>query len=131
VPLATPTLFMFADYNCQQVPICDPEVYETAPDADGPGNKGDDFQLLQQAGVDTMQVPLRAALHLDWVPSQPWRRRFCRFGTSPTSRTCSPSTTAGPARSPSNAARAGLPAVSLTRGGSSEASLPGCLRCPR
>jgi hypothetical protein len=68
--LHTPTLFMFADYNCQQVPICEPEPYDTAPNPDGPGNKGDDFLLLQGAGVDTMQVPLRAALHLDWVPSQ-------------------------------------------------------------
>jgi hypothetical protein len=81
VPLATPTLFMFADYNCQQVPICDPEVYETAPNADGPGNKGDDFLLLQQAGVDTMQVPLRAALHLDWVPSQLSGNRYAEAVT--------------------------------------------------
>lgn len=70
LPLQTPTLFMFADYNCQQVPICEPEPYDTAPNPDGPGNKGDDFLLLQAAGVDTMQIPLRAALHLDWVPSQ-------------------------------------------------------------
>jgi pimeloyl-ACP methyl ester carboxylesterase len=68
--LHTPTLFMFADYNCQQVPICEPEAYDTPPNPDGPGNKGDDFLLLHEAGVDTMQVPLRAALHLDWVPSQ-------------------------------------------------------------
>lgn len=66
LPLDTPALFMFADYNCQNVPVCEPEVYETAPDPDGPGNKGDDFGLLEEAGVDTMQVPLRAALHLDW-----------------------------------------------------------------
>jgi dienelactone hydrolase len=70
LPLATPTLFMFADYNCQQVPVCEPEQYDSAPDPDGPGNKGDDFLLLRDAGVDTMQIPLRAALHLDWVPSQ-------------------------------------------------------------
>jgi hypothetical protein len=70
LPLSTPTLFMFADYNCQQVPICEPEPYDRAPDPDGPGNKGDDFLLLEAAGVDTMQIPLRAALHLDWVPSQ-------------------------------------------------------------
>lgn len=70
LPFDTPTLFMFADYNCQQVPICEPEAYDTAPNPDGPGNKGDDFPLLQDAGVDTMQIPLRAALHLDWVPSQ-------------------------------------------------------------
>lgn len=70
LPLVTPTLFMFADYNCQQVPVCEPEPYDTAPDPDGPGDKGDDFLRLRDAGVDTMQVPLRAALHLDWVPSQ-------------------------------------------------------------
>jgi hypothetical protein len=70
LPLATPTLFMFADYNCQQVPVCEPEPYDAAPDPDGPGNKGDDYLLLREAGVDTMQIPLRAALHFDWVPSQ-------------------------------------------------------------
>jgi len=45
-------------------------VYETAPDPDGPGNKGDDFLRLEAADIDTMQIPLRAALHLDWIPSQ-------------------------------------------------------------
>ena len=97
--LQTPTLFMFADYNCQNVPVCEPEVYETAPDPDGPGNKGDDFVRLEAAGVDTMQIPLRAALHLDWVPSQlsgnryaeavtvyytlAWFDRYVRGGTDP------------------------------------------------
>jgi pimeloyl-ACP methyl ester carboxylesterase len=81
LPLGTPTLFMFADYNCQQVPICDPDVYETAPDPDGPGNKGGDFLLLQEAGVDTMQIPLRAALHLDWVPSQLSGNRYAEAVT--------------------------------------------------
>jgi hypothetical protein len=81
LPLGTPTLFMFADYNCQQVPICEPEAYDTAPDPDGPGNKGDDFLLLQGAGVDTMQVPLRAALHLDWVPSQLSGNRYAEVVT--------------------------------------------------
>lgn len=66
--LRTPSLFFFADYNCQQVPICNPEAYDAAPDPDGPGTKGDDYPLLVEAGVDTMQVPLRAALHLDWTP---------------------------------------------------------------
>jgi hypothetical protein len=81
LPLDTPTLFMFADYNCQQVPICEPEAYDTAPDPDGPGNKGDDFLLLRDAGVDTMQVPLRAALHLDWVPSQLSGNRYAEAVT--------------------------------------------------
>lgn len=80
--LRTPTLFLFADYNCQQVPICDPEVYETAPEPDGPGNKGEDFLLLQEAGVDTMQLPLRAALHLDWTPSQLSGNRYAEAVTS-------------------------------------------------
>lgn len=79
--LHTPTLLMFADYNCQQVPICEPEAYATAPNPDGPGNKGDDFLLLREAGVDTMQVPLRAALHLDWVPSQLSGNRYAEAVT--------------------------------------------------
>jgi dienelactone hydrolase len=79
--LHTPTLFMLADYNCQQVPICEPEAYATAPDPDGPGNKGDDFLLLREAGVDTMQLPLRAALHLDWVPSQLSGNRYAEAVT--------------------------------------------------
>jgi hypothetical protein len=81
LPLDTPTLFLFADYNCQQVPTCEPETYETAPDPDGPGNKGDDFRLLQDARVDTMQIPLRAALHLDWVPSQLSGNRYAEAVT--------------------------------------------------
>lgn len=81
LPLHTPTLLMFADYNCQQVPICEPEAYDTAPNPDGPGNKGDDFLLLQEAGVDTMQVPLRAVLHLDWVPSQLSGNRYAEAVT--------------------------------------------------
>lgn len=79
--LETPTLFMFADYNCQQVPVCEPEVYATAPDPDGPGNKGRDFLALEAAGVDTMQIPLRAALHLDWVPSQLSGNRYAEAVT--------------------------------------------------
>jgi hypothetical protein len=80
--LDTPTLFLFADYNCQQVPICLPEDYDTAPSPDGPGNKGDDFLLLEAAGVDTMQVPLRAALHLDWTPSQLSGNRYAESVTN-------------------------------------------------
>lgn len=80
--LDTPTMFMFADYNCQDVPVCNPEVYETAPDPDGPGNKGQDFLLLDEAGIDTMQVPLRAALHLDWTPSQLAGNRYVESVTN-------------------------------------------------
>lgn len=69
VPLRAPSLFVLADYNCQQVPVCQPEPHDEPPDPDGPGNKGQDFQLVRDAGVDTMQLALRAALHLDWVPS--------------------------------------------------------------
>lgn len=65
----TPTVFFMADYNCQQVPFCQPEDYPEPPSPDGPGNKGGDYFVLQNAGVDTMQIPLRAALHLDWTPS--------------------------------------------------------------
>jgi dienelactone hydrolase len=79
--LRTPTLFLFADYNCQNVPVCNPENYETQPDPDGPGNKGDDFKLLRDAGVDSMQVPLRAALHLDFVPSQLSGNRYAEIVT--------------------------------------------------
>ena len=79
--LGTPTLFMFADYNCQDVPICNPEDYVARPDPDGPGNKGQDFLLLEDAGVDTMQVPLRAALHLDWIPSLASGNRYAESVT--------------------------------------------------
>lgn len=65
-----PALFFFADYNCQQVPICQPELHQTPPDPEGPGNKGEDFMRVAAAGVDSMQIALRAALHLDFVPSE-------------------------------------------------------------
>jgi dienelactone hydrolase len=77
--LKTPTLFMFADYNCQNVPVCNPERYESRPDPDGPGNKGEDFLQLRSARVDTMQIPLRAALHLDWIPSQLSGNRYAEL----------------------------------------------------
>jgi hypothetical protein len=67
--LDTPALYMFADYNCQQVPICLPEPYPEAPNRDGPGNKGEDFLRTRDAGVDTAQIALRASTHLDWTPS--------------------------------------------------------------
>lgn len=82
IELRTPTMFMFADYNCQQVPVCEPEPYVAAPNPDGPGNKGEDFPVLQDAGVDTMQVPLRAALHLDWTPSQLAGNRYVESVTN-------------------------------------------------
>jgi pimeloyl-ACP methyl ester carboxylesterase len=65
--LRTPALFMTADYNCQKVPVCLPQPYDTPPDPLGPGNKDEDFQRLRAAGVDTMKVALRAAVHLDFT----------------------------------------------------------------
>jgi len=65
-----PVLYVVADYNCQEVPICQPDPLLDPPtDPTGPGNKGRDFDLARTAGIDTMQITLRAALHLDWVPS--------------------------------------------------------------
>lgn len=70
VPWHAPALYLFADWNCQQVPVCQPDVLLDPPqDPTGPGNKGRDFELARAAGIDTMQIALRAALHLDWVPS--------------------------------------------------------------
>jgi dienelactone hydrolase len=63
----TPALFLVADFNCQQVPVCLPERRATAPDPLGPGNKDEDFRRLRAAGVDTMKVALRAATHLDFT----------------------------------------------------------------
>lgn len=68
LPMRAPAMFQFADYNCQQVPVCQPEPYLEAPDPEGPGNKGEDFQRLSAAGIDTMQIAIRAATHLDWTP---------------------------------------------------------------
>jgi dienelactone hydrolase len=65
-----PALFFFSDYNCQKVPVCQPEPYQTQPDPNGPGDKGEDFTRVAAAGVDSMQIALRAALHLDFVPSE-------------------------------------------------------------
>jgi dienelactone hydrolase len=65
-----PALFFFSDYNCQEVPVCQPTPYQTPPDPNGPGNKGEDFARVATAGVDSMQIALRAALHLDFVPSE-------------------------------------------------------------
>src|SRR5262249_18229947 len=67
LPLRTPALFVTADYNCQRVPVCVPQAYDSPPDPLGPGNKDQDFQRLRSAGVDTMKVALRAATHLDFT----------------------------------------------------------------
>ncbi len=65
--LRTPALFVVADYNCQQVPVCLPRPYDSPPDPLGPGNKDEDFQRLRAARVATMKVALRAAVHLDFT----------------------------------------------------------------
>jgi dienelactone hydrolase len=65
--LRTPALFLTADYNCQQVPVCVPQPYTAPPDPLGPGNKDEDFRRLRAAGVDTMKISLRAATHLDFT----------------------------------------------------------------
>ena len=67
LPLRTPALFVTADYNCQQVPVCLPQPRQSPPDPLGPGNKDEDFQRLRAAGVDTMKVALRASVHLDFT----------------------------------------------------------------
>ncbi len=67
IPIRTPSLFFTADYNCQQVPVCLPQPRDTPPDPLGPGNKDLDFQNVRAAGVDTMKIALRAAVHLDWT----------------------------------------------------------------
>ena len=67
IPIRTPSLFFTADYNCQQVPVCLPEPRDAPPDPLGPGNKDEDFQHVRAAGVDTMKIALRAAVHLDWT----------------------------------------------------------------
>ena len=81
VPLNSPSLFLFADYNCQQVPVCQPEPYDEPPPPDGPGDKGEDFQILRDAGVDTMQLARRAATHHDWVPSDLSGNRYAEIVT--------------------------------------------------
>ena len=65
--IRTPALFVTADYNCQRVPVCLPQPYGSPPDPLGPGNKDEDFQRVRAAGVDTMKIALRAAVHLDWT----------------------------------------------------------------
>jgi pimeloyl-ACP methyl ester carboxylesterase len=67
----TPALFLVADFNCQQVPVCVPEPYPSPPDPRGPGDKDEDFQRVSAAGVDSMKVALRAATHLDFTQFSP------------------------------------------------------------
>jgi hypothetical protein len=67
LPLRTPALFLTADYNCQQVPVCVPQPYTSPPDPLGPGTKDEDFRRVRAAGIDTMKVALRSATHLDFT----------------------------------------------------------------
>jgi hypothetical protein len=69
--MRTPAMFQIADYLCQQVPVCVPQPYTEPPNPDGPGNKGEDFQRVSAAGVDSMQIALRASTHLDWTQFSP------------------------------------------------------------
>ena len=69
--LRTPALFLVADFNCQRVPVCVPQPYESPPDPRGPGNKDEDFRRVSAAGVDSMKIALRAATHLDFTQFSP------------------------------------------------------------
>jgi hypothetical protein len=69
--MRTPAMFQIADYLCQQVPVCVPQPYAAPPNPDGPGNKWEDFERVSAAGVDSMQISLRAATHLDFTQFSP------------------------------------------------------------
>ena len=69
--MRTPALFLMADYLCQRSPVCVPQPYSEPPDPLGPGNKGEDFRRLRAAGVDSMQVAMRASTHLDFTQFPP------------------------------------------------------------
>jgi dienelactone hydrolase len=69
--MRTPVMFQIADYLCQQVPVCVPQPYSAPPNPDGPGNKGEDFNRTTAAGVDSMQIALRASTHLDFTQFSP------------------------------------------------------------
>jgi dienelactone hydrolase len=69
--LRTPALFVVADFNCQRVPVCVPQPYPSPPDPKGPGNKDQDFQRVDAAGLDSMKIALRAATHLDFTQFPP------------------------------------------------------------
>ena len=65
----TPTLAMIGDYGCPAPLVCPPEPRIAKPDPAARGLKTSDFDRFRAAGVDAMQIGLRAALHFDWVPS--------------------------------------------------------------
>jgi pimeloyl-ACP methyl ester carboxylesterase len=77
--LDTPTLFFVADYACQANPVCEPEPYPEPPQGEGPAGRGQEYEIVHAAGVDAMKVALRAATHLDWVPSEPSGNRYAEI----------------------------------------------------
>jgi pimeloyl-ACP methyl ester carboxylesterase len=74
--LRTPTLFFVADYACQANPVCQPEPYLEPPQGEGPKGRGNEYQTVRAAGVDSMKIVLRATTHLDWTPSEPSGNRY-------------------------------------------------------
>jgi dienelactone hydrolase len=69
--MRTPVMFQMTDYLCQQVPVCVPQPYTEPPNPDGPGNKAEDFQRVSAAGIDSMQLAIRASTHLDYTQFSP------------------------------------------------------------
>jgi hypothetical protein len=69
-PDGPPSLHINGDYGCPAPLVCPPEPRVDYPDPAARGAKGTDFEVDRAAGVDTMVVWLRAALHFDWVPSE-------------------------------------------------------------
>lgn len=74
--LRTPTLFFTSDYACQANPVCQPEPYPEPPQGEGPGERGQEYEIVHAAGVDAMKIALRATTHLDWTPSEPSGNRY-------------------------------------------------------
>ena len=63
-----PAIFLVSDYACPAPLVCPPRPYTEKPDPSARGAKTQDFGLSRQAGIDTMQVGLRATTHFEWVP---------------------------------------------------------------
>lgn len=85
--LATPELFLTGDYGCQVVPVCQPmpRLSPSSNPVDGPWdqpNANPDFERLRIAGTDSMKISIRAALHLDWVPTELAGNRYVESVTN-------------------------------------------------